>query len=101
MANTAVFLILTVSAHILADAYFGLRDDTTGQLNSDILSFLIESFKRIPFLDLACAPNYAGCPYVLSAIATSFAIAEFFLLTIQFSCFPEFLGADLPTVHGM
>jgi hypothetical protein len=101
MANTLAFLIITVGGHIIADTYFGLRYDITTQLNTDILLFLEESFKRIPFLDLECSPNYSGCPYVLSAIATSFAIAEFILLQIQFSCFPEYLGLNLPTMHGL
>jgi hypothetical protein len=36
---------------------------------------------------------------VLSAIGTSFAIAEFILLKIQFSCFPEFMAAEMLTVQ--
>ncbi len=73
-----------MASHILADVYFGVGDKADG-LNIDVLKFLTESFKRIPFLDLSCSPNYSGCPYVLSAIGTSFAIAEFILLKIQFS----------------
>ena len=103
MANTIVFIFVTVSAHILADVYFGLgiNGANVDQLNVDILNFLTESFKRIPFLDSSCAPNYSGCPYVLSAIGTSFAIGEIILLFLQFTCFPEFLGSDLPTIRGM
>ena len=101
LANTLAFLVITVGGHILADVYFGLRDDVTSQLNKDILVFLEQSFQRIPFVNLDCSPDYSGCPYVLSAIATSFAIAEFILLKIQFSCFPEFLGLNLPTLQDM
>jgi hypothetical protein len=28
-------------------------------------------------------------------------LAEFILLQFQFSCFPEFLGVDLPTMQGL
>jgi hypothetical protein len=101
LANTLAFLLLTILGHILADVYFGLRDEIESPLNEDILKFLTESFKRIPFLDFDCKPNYEGCPYVLSAIATAFALAEFILLQFQFSCFPEFLGVDLPTLQGL
>jgi hypothetical protein len=101
LANTAAFLTLSLAGLILADVYYGLRDNLDSDLNEDILKFLMQSFKRIPFLDLECKANYEGCPYVLSAIATSFAIAEFFLLKFQFTCFPEFLGVDLPTLEGL
>ena len=94
---------MTVAAFILADVYFGLglNGASVDQLNVDVLKFLTESFERIPFLDLTCSPNYSGCPYVLSAIGTAFAVGEILLLLFQFTCFPEFLGADLPTLHGM
>jgi len=102
VANTFAFLAITIAGLVLAGVYYGLRDNLdSSALNEDILKFLIQSFKRIPFLDLDCKPNYEGCPYVLSASATSFAIVEFFLLKIQFSCFPEFLGVDLLTLEGV
>ena len=101
MANTCVFLVLTISCHILAGLNFGFQeelDDADG-INEDMVDFFLESFHRIIFLDMECEPNYAGCVFVLSAIGTSFAIAEFVLLKIQFSCFADFQNETVLAVQ--
>lgn len=99
--NALAFLAITISAHLLADIFYGLRANISTEPNIDIVNFLLESFDRIPFLDLKCEPNYAGCPYVLSTIATSCTIAEIILLIILFTFFREFLGSDLPVLNGL
>jgi hypothetical protein len=65
------------------------------KLRSKLINKLNPSFARIPFLDVNCAPNYSGCPYVLSAICVSATLAEFLLLLLQYKIFPEFMGAEL------
>ena len=101
MANTCAFLVLTISCHVLAGLYFGFREelDEADGINEDMVEFFLESFDRIVFLDLKCKPNFAGCVFVLSAIGTSFAIAEFGLLKIQFSCFPDFQSVEMLAVQ--
>jgi hypothetical protein len=65
----------------------------------DILTFLMESFSRVPFIDTKCLASYAGCPYVISSIALSFSIVELILLKTVTFCFPTFLGQNLPTLQ--
>ena len=88
--------MLTISCHVLAGLYFGFREelDEADGINEDMVEFFLESFDRIVFLDLKCKPNFAGCVFVLSAIGTSFAIAEFGLDGLRAAT----VGVRLPVV---